>query len=435
MPQTIVAKQKPIGPGPELVLIGSCDFNSADGRRTAKFCEILARYFFVRLMPLEVEWRAYPCIELPSGQLVETCKHCKNMKVSMLVAPLWNAFHPDNFFIVPNIGFRYAYFAWHSDQLPGRTVRILDDGFETILVPSRYMEKVLRESGVCKPPIEVVPLALDIEGYLSQPLKAGIRHTITFATVTSLNPRKGDDRLMEAFALEFSNASAARLRIYAAGAEEQDIAAITRQIKALRSSTIELITGPPEDDEPKIAFLQEADIFVTAAGGEGYSREPLEAMALGKTVVVVDAGAHAELPDLAGVFKAAAGIKLPVRYPEISNLAFGQAAIADMDDLRLKLRLAQEFVQSGRAEATAFERRVQAAESSSRALGERYAELIYPDLDAGKKINPPTPEKIEKAKTIEHYTGRHFAGIAKPYKKIIPATDGGIFSVINNFMS
>ena len=438
--------------GAEICVIGPCSFASTTGCQTAAFCELLSRYFPVSLIPFEPHLRAKDNLTLPSGRAIDICHDTSQIKVSFFVGAIWTGFQDFNFMLVPPHGIRYAYCVWHSDELPARAVEILNGNFDAILVPNQWLESIVTKSGVYKP-VQTLPLALDIEGHLSEVPQDPQNDIIYFGTLTSLHPRRGDELLIDAFNEEFNDAPDVRLAVHSYGnfldAKENIIQKIRHSEKIL------LRLETPDDHNPrleighteninfslsilsekeKIAFLRKLDVFVSCASGEGVPIAPLEALALGKTVALTRIGGHADIPAAPGIFHIAAPHKIPARYPEINNLPFGHYEQPDIATIRRALREAYNFIRAGHAKSTIYNRRVIAAAYSFTDLAERYAACVFPRLNAGIS-DKPLPPSTSISKLVEEKTGRYGTKLSFPFKKIILAHDGGFFSIFNSFVS
>lgn len=209
-----------------------------------------------------------------------------------------------------------AYCAWETDHLPRKvyTVNGVDrtcagdlNKFDQVWVPSAFLVKVFRDSGVTVP-IHVVPHALQPE-LLARPIKEdfslGKRKLYTLG---AWNDRKNIRGLLRAYLATGWSPLKASLLMHLVP-PTRDGHAIEAHAFIAKEQTTQLYDALPDKGGPGFGLLTQPrpypwvldfhaqnDVFVTASRGEGFCLPALEALALGNVAV----GSGPALEDLAG---------------------------------------------------------------------------------------------------------------------------------------
>ncbi len=412
----------------EICVVGSCFFDTPVGRQTAAFAELLARYFPIAITPLELDKRAQPTIVLPSGREIAICRSAGPTKIVFYAGIPWTG--------LPNYDFpnffsdclRYAYCAWPSDELPMKLITFFNGACDVVLAPSLAAQANLSKNGI-QTQIEVLPLAYPLETFLAKPLASSNRGDVVIGASVSFHPHDNSLLLLEAFRQEFSPDEGVSLSLHSTGDNEDGLDKIKHYLEQglIYAS---LTTGKMSDDETS-DYLDTIDVYASAAVSGGDNFMIHAALAQGKALAVT----ATDIPDLTGIYKIEPGGKMPARFPEIGNLVFGQMAIIEIGAIRRALRDAYNYAVNSNSRAAAFTRRAFAADFSFTRLADRYAEFVYPRLNAGKK-GAALPQHFERvAPKIEERTGRFGNKLSFPIKKLIPLYDGGFFSLFNSFLT
>ena len=229
---------------------------------------------------------------------------------------------------------------WEESLLPPATVAVLNESFNGVLAPSRFVARALVDSGVSIP-VHMVGYAPELGNYLALPgAKLDGPSPFTFLHVSSAFPRKGLDVLLGAFTRAFRSTDPVRLVIKTFPNPHNDAAA---QIEMLHQAdphapAIELIDRDV-DDEALLRLYREADAVVLPTRGEGFNLPAAEAMAAGVPLIVTGAGGHMDFCDVSTA-------RLIEYRPALSrsHVAAGMSLWAepDGDDLAAALREAVE---------------------------------------------------------------------------------------------
>jgi glycosyltransferase involved in cell wall biosynthesis len=200
--------------------------------------------------------------------------------------------------LVPDVpGHRMAMIFWEETLLPQTMVQMLNDGFEAILAPTKFVTKSLIDSGVWRPVLDV-GYAPDLAAYRKIGLERSTtpaQRPFTFLHVSSCFPRKGADLLIAAYAKAFRQQDNVRLLIKTFPNPHNDVAAQVARLKSedLGVSDITVIEQDFDDDE-MLALFRQADAMVLPTRGEGFNLPAAEAMAAGMPLIVTGYGGHVD---------------------------------------------------------------------------------------------------------------------------------------------
>ena len=122
-----------------------------------------------------------------------------------------------------------AYSMFESNKIIDSWVKILNEYFDMVVVPSPFLIKVYQESGV-KIPIFYLPLGINLDFELNYPIKKQRNKIFRFGNLASIQDRKNHIMLVEAFAKLYKNKPDIELIINARSAEEKTIANIKQFI-------------------------------------------------------------------------------------------------------------------------------------------------------------------------------------------------------------
>jgi glycosyltransferase involved in cell wall biosynthesis len=175
-----------------------------------------------------------------------------------------------------------------------------------IWVPTKYGEKILKQSGV-HPPIMIMPLGVDVDRYRPnlKPMNFGSLRGFVFLSVFRWSYRKGYDLLLKAYMEEFSNDEDVSLLMVTRAIEcpeeigEQKIVSDFNDVKNnIKKSEeelphIALYTKPvKEQDMPRV--YNSGNAFVLISRGEGFGIPYLESSSCGLPVIASNCSGHTD---------------------------------------------------------------------------------------------------------------------------------------------
>lgn len=420
---------------PQICVVGRTNFHTGIGSVAYAACELFSRYFPTAFYPVNSGSLSVTNIALPNGRVVPICRDLNEMKAFFFTDVIWNGEHDLNYTLLPDQGLKIAHVAYDSDVLPPRWVEILNNKFDCVYFSSNHLEEVAQRSGV-RIPIGTLPIGLDIDSLLARNYKTN-NGKIRFGSIAAFHQRKSVDVLVEAFLKEFGDQENVELIIHSNLAIGEVYDRVAAKIEALNVKNIKISNSNLSDDE-KVDLIDSFDIFVNLSRGEGYSIGPREAMALGKALVLSAVGPHKDLLNVEGTFGVRASIRIPARYPEIDNQVFGFQYGVEISDSRFALRRAYQYLKEENNINAAYLRKKCAAEFSFSKLGLDYAGTLTPDLLNFKKSNRKSafthlPDSC--CSVARRKLGNFGSALSVASRHVIPAHDGGFFSVFNVFMS
>ncbi|NGX47388.1 MAG: hypothetical protein K1000chlam3_00761, partial [Chlamydiae bacterium] len=181
---------------------------------------------------------------------------------------------------------RIAYSLWESTQIPDEWVHILNTHFDAVVVPSPFLVQTYTDCGV-KIPIFELPLGLNLDKFLEQPLKNAPGKPFVFGNLSACSERKNQVLLIRAFAKAFGNDPNVLLRINSRYGEEEVRDAIKQEIIKNNLENV-IFTQSVFSQEEYLEVFKNIDCYVSPAKGEGFSIQPREAMALGIPVIATN---------------------------------------------------------------------------------------------------------------------------------------------------
>ncbi len=418
-------------------VIGRTTFDTGIGMLSYAACELFSRHLPTCILPIDRFADTDSPVLLPNGRSVPVCKDASSQNFFFFTDILFNGVGAVNLALLPSHGIRVAHFVFDSDELPMEWVYALNHNFEAAYVPSLSQHALAMRSGV-RIPVGVLPIGLPIESLLSRSLRLPGKK-VRVGTIGAFHERKELERLARAFIDEFDGRDDVELTIHSNlgfgdvfDRVRHLVDGVTRPMVTVSYDNLSI------DDRDKL--LESFDIFVNCSRGEGYSVGAREAMALGKSLVLSDIGAHSDLMEAPGVFPVVADGIIPARYPEIDNRIFGRQYRVSVANLRAGLRAAVEFAGSKDFAPTARARRERAADFSFTRLSIEYASVIDPDAEgtrvgAAARRSDAVWHPSEVGKLVRDGLGTHGSKFRPHNKVVIPAHDGGLFSVFNVYMS
>ena len=181
---------------------------------------------------------------------------------------------------------RIAYSMFESSEIPPEWVIALNNYFDAVAVPDKFLIDIYRNCGVTLPIFEV-PLGLNLDDYYHAPLKIKKNSPMVFANFSTASPRKNQLKLVQAFHTAFGNSNKVKLRLNSREVDLPVMQAIKDEIRRIGATNIEF-THMVLDNDLYFKTFKEIDCYVSLSSGEGFSIQPREAMALGIPVIVTN---------------------------------------------------------------------------------------------------------------------------------------------------
>ena len=289
---------------------------------------------------------------------------------------------------------------WETSRLPAAWVPLLETA-RTVIVPTRFVARVFRSSGVTAP-IEVVPEGIDPDVYRFEPRPE--RPGLTTLAIGTLAPRKNMDVAIAAWKQAFAGDPEARLVIKARfGYTHLDD--VDERIRLVDSN---------ETTRGIAHWYREADVLL-ALGSEGFGLPLVEGMATGLPVIALDAAGQAD------VCREAEGLILPVepkRTRTFDELPFGPCGhflAPDVEDVAARLR----WVADHRDEAAELGRAAAAWAPKARSIWDKGPAV----LEVMERRARP-PRTLRRVPTVWVPSWGTRCGVAEEVARLLPELPG-----------
>ena len=186
--------------------------------------------------------------------------------------------------------------AWEFSGIPNNWVTSFNNATDEVWVPSEYNAKAFIDSGVQSDKVVVLKHGVEFSKFnlTVLPLRLPTKKSFRFLFNGGLLPRKGIDKLLEAYTSAFTRSDDVCLVIHSAYGDDFAL----EDVKKLSKDT----------HAPQVIFLQEdlsqiemlrlyaaADVYVSPYRSEGFGLTILEAMAMGLQTIVTDFGPSKEI--------------------------------------------------------------------------------------------------------------------------------------------
>ena len=220
---------------------------------------------------------------------------------------------------------KVCYSMFESTGLPEEWVTIINDNFDGVLVPDKWLIDVYKNCGVVKP-LRVLPLACDLKQFLAQPLKQQANSIFTCGISATALARKNILGVINAFQLAFPKENElVKLKIHGRSGAESEIQRIKQAIAG--DKRIEIIFEAISDED-YLNFMTSLDAYIMLSMGEGFSVTPREAMALGLPIILSNNTAHTTICESGLVMPVPTLREVPAWY-EIFNRNYGSFFVPD----------------------------------------------------------------------------------------------------------
>ena len=196
---------------------------------------------------------------------------------------------------------KLVWVAWEESLVPLEMVRVLNKGFQGILVQTNFVAKALINSGV-RLPIRLMGCAPDIDAFAAlgfdraaeAPKRPSKETPFVFLHVSSCFPRKGVDALLAAYAKAFRRSDPVRLVIKGFPNEHNDVPAQISQLRMLDANAPEIGMINKDLATELVELYRGADAVVLPTRGEGFNIPALEALAAGLPLIVTGHGGQTD---------------------------------------------------------------------------------------------------------------------------------------------
>ena len=416
-------------------VLGRVDFGTGIGKHTAAALELLGRGMDVSLYPTRTQASELGAsIQLPSGRIIPVVDRLEGFAAYWFADVLWNGAGDLNYTAMPRSGHRIAYLAFDSDELPEEWVKILNERFDLVLFTSSFPRRgvqALRPRHPGRRP------ALALTSRSSPPADARpSKRPVRFGTISAFHDRKNLEVLIEAFASCFGLEEPVELVIHSNLAFGRTFDRISALVAALPGDRIKLSTDH-RSDEAVQDLMASFDVYVNVAAGEGYSIGPREAWLSGRRWSSATSPHTATSPDCPASSWSSRPVGSPLATP--SSTTWSSAARRRSTAPRSPPACAWPWTSSRAPSCSRAPRHAVPGRSSSPRPCSR------PTTDGRSIRTRRGAEPSPVAPTTASSPARDRLGTAAPpaprgeartpQARMLPAHDGGFFSLFNSFLS
>ncbi len=265
---------------------------------------------------------------------------------------------------------KICYSMFESSAIPEEWVSVINNRFDAVWLPDKWLTDVYKNSGVEKP-LHVLPLACNLKHFLEHPIKKKANEIFTFGITAGIWMRKNIAGVIEAFRMAFPEGNEkVKLKIHSRNGFRGEIRKIENIIND--DERIEFFVEGLSDSD-YLKFMTSLDAYVFLSMGEGFSITPREALALGLPVILSDNTAHRTICESGLVYAVPTKFEIPGYYE-----AFGKAyGSFFMPDLEIAAQYMYKiFAQRDKIYNSAQARRAWASQYDVVKMKDQYIEMV-----------------------------------------------------------
>lgn len=267
---------------PDLTIVGFVDPDDGLGKVPITILETLGDKISANF--INSNW--HYSLEKPVPSSVINALHNPDKspgKVALLTDLIWNVQRTPSASLPKSI-VKLAYSMLETTLIPSKWVKLLNEEFDAVVVPDKYLVSVYKQSGV-KIPIFVLPIPMMLKPYYDVPPHLPSRSSPFVFGDASAN--KNPANLIEAFAKAFGNSQDVALVMRAGRLMHETRQTISELTALYGLMNVQVEEGHIPLDQ-YINRLSSFDCYVNLSRGEGFSFIPREALALGIPVIIAN---------------------------------------------------------------------------------------------------------------------------------------------------
>lgn len=229
-----------------------------------------------------IQTDARPPIKYPLTDKFQRCLNNSDQspsKVSILTEFVCTKGRNTYLYIPDESLIKIAYSMLETDKIPDSWVSALNERFDAVIVPDKFLVDVYQNCGV-KIPVFVLPIPMILSPYYCHPKRYHPSHPFIFGDASA---NKNVRILVEAFSKTFGNNPNVKLILKFGRGINQE----RETIAEFGLTNVEILEGHFSLDE-YINLLSSFDCYVNLSRGEGFSLIQREALALGIPVIATN---------------------------------------------------------------------------------------------------------------------------------------------------
>lgn len=289
----------PINPKPHLQIIGpfASEYSLAKVNRNLAIAlkqqttdfeiSLWADQFFADKLPASSDYERYPDLKTLYTQT----------KQSADIA-IFNSFpkspHDDYGLEQINAPIKLAYLAWEETIFPKHFVAECNKNLHGILVTSKHVARVFRNSGITLPMLNVGEgVNLDLEKFNSS-YRLKTRKKFKFLHISSGHFRKGVDILLKAYFNQFKKTDDVALVLKIFPNVDSQVEQILNGLDLKNGPELEIIRSNDLTESDMAALYQQTDAVVLPSRAEGFGLPMAEAMLMQKPLITTGYSAQTD---------------------------------------------------------------------------------------------------------------------------------------------
>lgn len=251
-------------------------------------------------------------------------------------------FNLESFKFLPKKSENYIKIAlsmFETSAIPESWVNVLNENFDAVLVPDKFLQDVYEKCGV-DIPIFVIPLPICADDFFKVTKnKKDKKSPIVFGCSASFDQRKNHKILVQAFIEEFKDIKNVKLKIHGMQYNNNKIFyELKKNIEIQNINNVE-IDSKRLSWQDYVKFVTSLDCYVSLSKGEGFSIPPREALAAGIPCIISNNTAQKTICDSEFVKIVNSNILEPAYYLDLfGNEQLGCFFDCEIYEVRKALR-------------------------------------------------------------------------------------------------
>lgn len=287
----------------DLTLIGNCDDGGSIPKISLSLIDILKNNLTLSFLPTQIISDSNTCNQM-------LAKKNNTANVSLLIDMLTRE-NKKFFKLVPDSKIKISYSMLESTRIPNEWVKALNNNFDLVVVPDKFLINVYKSSGI-KIPIFVLPVIIHIDELLNKPGKSKSNTPFVFGCSTVNYPRKNIELLINSFSKAFKNNKDVLLKIHTKS--NLYINDLEKIVLDTNITNIEIIQKKLSWND-YLNFISSLDCYILLSKGEGFSITPREALAAGIPCILSNNTSHKTICETSFVYGVPSNISENAYYP------------------------------------------------------------------------------------------------------------------------
>lgn len=324
------------GSSSDLTIVGFAKYNDGLGRIPIGLIDCLGNDLKINFINTRNNQNIDKEVKDEVAQIINKKQIIIQSKVTLLTDVI-STQHMKNYNFLPKSIIKIAYTMFETSSIPKEWVNIINDYFDSIVVPDCFLIKVYKNCGI-KVPIFVLPIGIYIEELLKKPAKTKANKIFTFGCTSSFDKRKNHILLIKAFHEEFKNNPNVLLKINGRSyADNKEFTEAQQYIQKNKIINIKISNNSLSQAQYN-NFISSLDCYMNISKGEGFSITPREALACGIPCIITNNTAQQTICNTNLVRSIKCPLIEPAYYFEYGPKNVGFFFDCKINDIKLSLK-------------------------------------------------------------------------------------------------